>query len=221
MVSVNRLAIQPYQRIDWTWPVALAALAKDGTLDRRQLLDGAVGALLRGGTPVVLRGYREVYQAMAPSADEIPTRDLARLLPDTASAVAGLALAELQRAQAAGHLTTAAAVTAARDLLGRTEKKLVTAGLSWLDQLGSDAAEIVPAVTVAFGHSAVDIQRRAVTLAAQAGRAGAAGPGDPGRRSSWPRRPSQPTCGRGWRPGSGRRRPNVRRRPIARPRSYR
>jgi hypothetical protein len=202
MVVGNRLAIQPYQRIDWTWPVALAALAKDGTLDRRQLLDGAVGALLRGGTPVVLRGYREVYQAMAvdiPVA-EIPTRDLARLLPDTASAVAGLALAELQRAQAAGHLTTAAAVTAARDLLGRTEKKLVTAGLSWLDQLGSDgrrdrASGDSRVWTLRSGHPAPRGD-----VGAQAGRAGAAGPGDPGGgrrgRGGPPGRPAGAAGGR-------------------------
>src|SRR5262249_41017181 len=84
-----RLAIAPHQRARWTWPVALAALATDGTLDRRQLLDGCVGALLRGGTPAVLRGYSEIYQVLVPAVDEIPAPDLARLLPGTASAVAG------------------------------------------------------------------------------------------------------------------------------------
>src|SRR5262249_17672728 len=69
---------------------------------------------------------------------------------------------------AAGRVTVAPAAIGV--LAGRAEKKLVTAGLAWLEAAArarpDTADEVAEAATVAFGQSTFDVQKRAVALVA-------------------------------------------------------
>jgi Family of unknown function (DUF6493) len=152
------------------WPAALATLVDEGRLDRAVIIDACLGRLLRGGTPTQLRTYLQIYHALQVSLDEATTRtrDLLPLLPDSVSTVAGLAQAELRRIDEAGRLATETLAQASQATLFRPEKKLAAAQLSWLEAVikrsPDRAPELLPALTVAFGHPAPEVQQKAVAL---------------------------------------------------------
>jgi hypothetical protein len=117
------------------WPGALATLAAEGRLDRAVLLSGCLGRLLRGGMADNLIAYRQIYQALQTTLDEVAgrVRDLVALLPDAPTTVASLAQADLRRLAEAGRLATGTLAETSRAALARPEKKLVASQLAWLN----------------------------------------------------------------------------------------
>jgi hypothetical protein len=152
------------------WPAAVATLVGEGRLDRAAVLDGCLGRLLRGGTANAVRAYQQIYDALRVTLDELADRAqvLVRLLPDAPSTVAGLAHAELRRLDQAGRLPTGTLAETSRAVLFRSEKKLATTQLGWIEAVlkrdPGSADELLSTVTVAFGHAAPAIQQRAVAL---------------------------------------------------------
>jgi hypothetical protein len=150
---------------------ALARLAEQGRLDRTMLLDGCLSRFLKGERPGSLRAFVELHNDLAPTLDETTARSSVylRLLPDAHSTVAALAQGALRRLDDAGRLDRAQLLEAGRSVLFRAEKGMVKTQLSWLDSAArrdrAEAGQIVSLLTVAFGHPAIDVQERALTLA--------------------------------------------------------
>ncbi|MER7367676.1 DUF6493 family protein, partial [Nonomuraea wenchangensis] len=150
------------------WLAALTTLAREGGIDRDLLLDGCVRRFLRGGPVVGLRFFARLHERLEPTYDEVRERAAAylRLLPAAPGSVADLALRHLRRLADLGPQDVGEAV---RALLSRPERRLVTAGLTWLDEYvrdrhaGLDA--FAPALADAFRCPSADVQGRAVRLA--------------------------------------------------------
>ncbi|GAB2934670.1 hypothetical protein GCM10027280_23170 [Micromonospora polyrhachis] len=155
------------------FPTTLALLAGEGRLDRKVLLDGCLGRFLRGDRPGALRPFLLLHETLTPTVDELADRvlDYARLLPDASSTVAGLAQRALRVIDDAGRLELATLLDVSRQTLLRREKGLVKAQLGWLDRVArrhpDRAGEVLDVVSVAFGHEALDVQDRALTVVAR------------------------------------------------------
>lgn len=151
-------------------PGVLAHLVGDGTLERKMILDQTVDRLLRGGKPQVVRPFVLLHDALAPDLDEVSGHalDYARLLPEAPGAVATLAQKALRTVDEAGRLELETLLDTSGPTLVRKEKTLVKAQLTWLEKVTrrepARAAEILETVAVAFGHPALDVQERALTL---------------------------------------------------------
>ncbi|MET7326684.1 hypothetical protein [Nonomuraea sp. NPDC005650] len=149
-----------------TWLAALTELAGQGRRDL--LLDGCVRRFLRGGEATDLRFFVRLHELLEPSRDEVSKRavDYLRLLPAAPGAVAEMALRHLRGLD---HLDRAEVAEALRALLFRAERKLVTAGLTWLDAVApgwpGDLDELAPALGYAFACESADVQGRAVRVA--------------------------------------------------------
>ncbi|MFG3055429.1 DUF6493 family protein [Kitasatospora sp. NPDC048239] len=156
---------------DNQWPKVLTALAGEGLLDRAELIDLCLGRLLRGDRPGNLRGFLQLYTALAPDAEEIlaRARDHVRLAADGAPGAAKVSQAALRSVDARLPAELFAELTAG--VLARPEKALATAQLSRVDAAlrrdpaGSDG--LLPAVAEAFTHPAPAIQEQALRLAAR------------------------------------------------------
>ncbi|MEU6797340.1 DUF6493 family protein [Nonomuraea wenchangensis] len=150
------------------WLAALTTLAREGGIDRDLLLDGCVRRFLRGGPVVGLRFFARLHERLEPTYDEVRERAPAylRLLPAAPGPVADLALRHLRRLAEPGPEDVGEAV---RALLSRPERKLVTAGLAWLDEYARDRHAgldaFAPALADAFRCPSADVQGRAVRLA--------------------------------------------------------
>nr|WP_055502869.1 DUF6493 family protein [Nonomuraea pusilla] len=147
---------------------ALRRLAGSGRVSRDLLLDGCVRRFLRGGAAPDLRFFVRLHELLEPAPDEVAgrARDYLRLLPAAPGPVAETAL---RRLRGIGPLDPADSVEAVQSLLVRAERKLVTAGLTWLDRLAKetpgDLDELAPALAYAFACESADVQGRAVRLA--------------------------------------------------------
>jgi Family of unknown function (DUF6493) len=164
-----------------SWPLALAALATSGRLERGRLLDRCLGRLLQGGPAAELRGLLLLHEALDPTLEEVAARvrDYTRLLADGASRVAVAAQRALRRLDDAGRLEPDRLLEASRAVLFRPERQLVRGQLSWLDAAARHrprrAAEVLAAVSVAFAQESAELQTRAVSLVVRhAGHADAA-----------------------------------------------
>lgn len=161
-------ALQWEAEPDKGWLHALTELAAGGRIDRVMLLDGCLGRFLRGGSALELRFFARLHAALEPTQAEVQdrARDYLRLLPTAPGPVAEQAQYQVRRLPPPDPAEFAEAV---QSLLYRPEKKLVRAGLSWLDQVLKVAPEhaelAAEAVAIAFAHEASDIQERAVRLA--------------------------------------------------------
>ncbi|MEV6306650.1 DUF6493 family protein [Actinoplanes sp. NPDC051861] len=152
------------------FPIVIADLVAEGRLDRATILDATVDRLVRGDRTNALRPFALMHDALAPTLDEMARHVPAygRLLPHAPSAVAGLAQKALRAVDDAGRLDLQTLLEVSAATLLRTEKTLVKTQLTWLERVlrrePSRAGEIVETVAVAFGHPALDIQERALTL---------------------------------------------------------
>ncbi|GAA4602713.1 hypothetical protein BJY16_004339 [Actinoplanes octamycinicus] len=159
------------------FPGVVAELVAEGTLARPAILDLTVDRLLRGGKPHDVRPFVLLHDALAPTVDELAghAADYARLLPEAPGTVATLAQRSLRAVDEAGRLELETLLEASQPTLVRTEKTLVKAQLSWLERVArrqpDRAGEVLETVAAAFGHPALDVQERALTLIGkQAGR---------------------------------------------------
>ncbi|MEV4625164.1 DUF6493 family protein [Micromonospora sp. NPDC049523] len=151
-------------------PATLTALAAEGRVDRAVLLDGVLGRFLRGDRVAALRAFVVLHDELAPTEAELTARvgRYVRLLPDAHSTVATLAQRALRRLDDNGRLELDTLLQGSRQLLARPEKMLVKAQLSWLDRVAKRerdrVGEVLETVAVAFGHDALDVQERALTI---------------------------------------------------------
>ncbi|MFG1680015.1 DUF6493 family protein [Nonomuraea sp. NPDC049269] len=155
-----------------TWLESLAVLQSEGTIDRGLLIDGCLRRFLRGGSAGDLRFFVRLHELVEPTYTEVASRarDYLRLLPAAPGVVAELALRHLRRFDALDPADVAEALQA---LLFRPERKLVSVGLTWLDQAARDADdnadEYALALAYAFACESPDIQVRAARLALKHG----------------------------------------------------
>ncbi|MEU4038229.1 DUF7824 domain-containing protein [Streptomyces collinus] len=153
-----------------SWQCALAALAREGLLDRADLVDACVARLLRGGGPTDHRIFLPLLTELALTREEQRTRipDWTALARDAVSPVASHAQAVLAGLALDGGLTSRQLAEASEGLVFRAEKKLVRAQLVLLGKvLSRDAgatAELLPVVGQAFGHEDSEVQERALKL---------------------------------------------------------
>ncbi|MFD0477488.1 DUF6493 family protein [Nonomuraea thailandensis] len=151
-----------------SWLAALRKLQREGRIGREVLLDGCLRRFLRGGQAADLRFFVRLHELLEPTYDEVSKRrnDYLRLLPVAPGAVAEPMLRHLRRLE---DLDPGDVTEAVRALLSRGERKLLTAGLTWLDEVARDpAAELeplAPALGYAFACESADVQGRAVRLA--------------------------------------------------------
>ncbi|MER8188427.1 DUF6493 family protein [Kitasatospora sp. NPDC094015] len=156
---------------DNEWPKVLTVLAGEGVLDRAELIDLCVGKLLRGDRPGNLRGFLQLYAALALDPEEVLTRarDHVRLAADGAPTTAKAAQAALVPVDDRLSPEVFAELTAA--VLARPEKTLATTQLSRvaaaLRRNPATADGLLPAVGVAFTHPSAAVQERALRLTAQ------------------------------------------------------
>ncbi|GAB3143885.1 DUF6493 family protein [Microbispora hainanensis] len=146
---------------------AVARRASDGVLERGTLLEGCAGAFFDGET----RPFTDLYAALRPSPEEIPVRDLARLVPTAPGTVVQLAVSELRRADDAGLLSDELFAEATETLMFRPEKTIVRAALTWA-QAGTRGSRertgaALRAFAAAFGSAHRDIAERAVDAASR------------------------------------------------------
>jgi hypothetical protein len=159
-----------------TWLAALRDLESEGRIPRDLLLDGCLRRFLRGGAATDLRFFVHLHELLEPTHDEVGkrARDYLRLLPAAPGTVAELSLRHLRRLPDA--LEPADVAEALRSLLHRPERKLVTAGLTWFDEVakaGGDAGrgtggeldEVASGLGHAFACESGDVQGRAVRMA--------------------------------------------------------
>ncbi|NJP88001.1 hypothetical protein HCN51_00770 [Nonomuraea sp. FMUSA5-5] len=162
-----------------SWLAALAELQREGRIGRDLLLDGLLRRFLRGGQPADLRFFVRLHELLDPTYDDVSKRrrDYLRLLPAAPGIVAEPALRHLRRLD---DLDPGEVTEAVLALLSRGERKLLTAGLTWLDELardpGADLETLAPALGYAFACESADVQGRAVRVAVKhARRFGVAG----------------------------------------------
>ncbi|MEU4515214.1 hypothetical protein AB0G05_37440 [Nonomuraea wenchangensis] len=150
------------------WLTALTTLTGERVIDRELLLDGCVRRFLLGGPVGGLRFFARLHERLEPTYDEVRERAPAylRLLSAAPGSIADLALRHLRRLAELGPEDVGEAV---RALLPRPERRLVTAGLGWLDEYARDRHAgldaFTPALAAAFRSPSADVKGRAVRLA--------------------------------------------------------
>ncbi|MBO3738900.1 DUF6493 family protein [Actinoplanes flavus] len=152
------------------FPTAVVSLVAEGRLERKDILTALVDRLVRGDKPNALRPFVLLHDELAPTVDEIAGHalDYARMLADSAGPVATLAQRALRTLDDAGRLDRETLLDTSATVLLRKEKTLVKAQISWLEKVArrepGRAGEVFETIAVAFGHPALELQERALTL---------------------------------------------------------
>ncbi|WP_436762875.1 DUF7824 domain-containing protein [Streptosporangium sp. V21-05] len=150
---------------------ALSALAAADGARRSALLQGCVRRFLLGGSVTDLRFFVRLHEVLDPAPHEIEpqARDYLRLLPAAPGPVAELALRHLRGLDELDVLDPFDLVEGWEAVLFRPERKLVRAGLTWMDQRvrlsPGLAASIAGPLALAFASDSVELQERALKLA--------------------------------------------------------
>ncbi|MFP5334003.1 MAG: DUF6493 family protein [Actinomycetes bacterium] len=153
-----------------TWCGAVVALTAEGLLDRSEVLDLCLGALLRGGKREHVGWFVGLHDALAPTDDEVAARlrTYTGLLASGAGPAATLAQRFLKGLDAAGRLDADVVADATRAALARREKGLATAQLSWVQRVARRRPDAVGdlAVAVADGlaHERRDVAERVLAV---------------------------------------------------------
>ncbi|TKK91698.1 hypothetical protein FDA94_02695 [Herbidospora galbida] len=156
---------------DWKWNSAynentvigaLAALAAEGRLDRKALLDGCVTRFLTHGHDRDIELFTILWERLRPEPAEIPVVDLVRVLPVAAPPLVLLATGELGRVPLDAGLFGEAVGA----LAFRPEKKHVTTALQWIALARPEEADgALAALATVFGQETPALRDRAVRLA--------------------------------------------------------
>ncbi|GGS50058.1 hypothetical protein GCM10010156_05970 [Planobispora rosea] len=150
------------------WLGALLNLAETGRVRREALIEGCVRRFLLGGTAVDLRFFTRLHEALDPSPAEAAPhiRDYLQLLPASPGPVAESAMKLLR---ACDGLTADDLAEAWEALVFRSERKLVRAGLSWLDRSVRRTPALADAAAAplarAFAADSAELLEKAVELA--------------------------------------------------------
>ncbi|GAA3221671.1 DUF7825 domain-containing protein [Nonomuraea helvata] len=162
----------------------ITRLVEDGLLERKTVIDGLIGRLLRDG-PSATAALAILHDRLDLDIDESAERagDYVRLLPAGPVPVADLALAQLRRLEEAGRLEEELFAEAVQALAFRPEKKLLRAAVSWAgDAVLRDAGRVdavLGALSLIFAQDTLALQERAVRLAVKVARQA----GEPGREA--------------------------------------
>ncbi|GAA3409467.1 hypothetical protein [Streptosporangium vulgare] len=152
----------------------LSALAAADGARRSELLRGCVRRFLLGGSVAELRFFVRLHETLDPAPHEIEpqARDYLRLLPAAPGPVAELALRHLRGLDGldgGDGLDPLDLVEGWEAVLFRPERKLVRAGLTWMDQRvrlsPGLAASIAGPLALAFASESAELQERALKLA--------------------------------------------------------
>ncbi|GAA0458011.1 hypothetical protein Aca07nite_70730 [Actinoplanes capillaceus] len=152
------------------FPAAVVSLVAEGRLERKDILTSVVDRLVRGDKPNALRPFVLLHDELAPTVDEIAGHalDYARMLAEGAGPVAALSQRALRTLDDAGRLDLETLLDTSATALLRKEKTLVKAQISGLEKVArrepGRAGEVFETIAVAFGHPALDIQERALTV---------------------------------------------------------
>ncbi|MFC4071466.1 DUF6493 family protein [Actinoplanes subglobosus] len=152
---------------------AVAALVAEGRLERKTILVAVIDRLARGDKPNALRPFVLLHDELAPTVDEIAAHalDYARLLAEGPGVIATLAQRCLRTLDDTGRLDLDTLLEASRPALLRKEKTPVKAQITWLEKVArrepERAGEVFETIAAAFGHPALEIQERALTLIAK------------------------------------------------------
>ncbi len=147
---------------------ALRTLAAADGERRETLLQGCVRRFLLGGPATELRFFVRLHEALEPAPHEIEpqARDYLRLLPAAPGPVAELALRHLRGLDGLDPLDL---LEGWESVLFRPERKLVRAGLTWLDQRvrlsPGLATSIAGPLALVLAADSAELQERALTLA--------------------------------------------------------
>ncbi|MET9882040.1 DUF6493 family protein [Streptomyces sp. NPDC006430] len=153
------------------WPSELAALAEEGIVERRVLVDGCVARLLRGGRHNQLKFFLAMLERLelTPAEERERTAEWIAMAADGPSPLAGHAQQVLAQLFDGGQLSTERLVAMSQRVLLRPEKKLVRAQLTLLGKaLRRDPAArhaLLPVVGGVFGHEDTVLQERGLGLA--------------------------------------------------------
>ncbi|WP_433790023.1 DUF6493 family protein [Actinoplanes sp. CA-252034] len=149
---------------------AVAALVAEGRLERKTILAAIADRLARGDKPTALRPFVLLHDELAPTVDEIAAHalDYARLLAEGPGPIATVAQRCLRSLDDTGRLDLDTLLEASLPALLRKEKTLVKAQITWLEKAAGReperAVEVFETIAAAFGHPALDIQERALTV---------------------------------------------------------
>ncbi|MEV0739016.1 DUF6493 family protein [Streptomyces sp. NPDC050549] len=152
------------------WVDAIARLTVEGALDRKRTVDACVARLLRGGSTLDHRAFLRVLKGLALTREEERehTADWLALASDAVPTVASHAQGVLGSLALDGELAPRRLAEMSEAVLFRSEKKLVRAQLVLLGKVlardASAAAEVLPALAFAFGHTDTEVQERALKL---------------------------------------------------------
>ncbi|HWS35150.1 MAG TPA: DUF6493 family protein [Actinoplanes sp.] len=155
------------------FPGAVAALVAEGRLDRKTILAATIDRLTRGDKPNALRPFVILHEALAPTVDEIAeySPDYHLLLAEAPGPIAALGQTALRTLDDSGRLDPETLLDASIPLLTRREKTLVKTQMAWLERVArrepGRAGAVYETIAAAFGHPALDIQERALTLIAR------------------------------------------------------
>ncbi|WP_430790952.1 DUF6493 family protein [Actinoplanes sp. G11-F43] len=154
------------------FPGATAALVAEGRLDRKTILAATVDRLTRGDKPNALRPFAVLHDCLAPTVDEIAeyAPDYLRMLAEGPGPLAALAQTALRILDDHGRLDLDLLLDTSAPVLIRKEKSLVKAQIAWLEKVArrdpGRVGEVTVAISGGFGHPALDIQERALAVAA-------------------------------------------------------
>ncbi|NYV78552.1 DUF6493 family protein, partial [Streptomyces sp. UH6] len=168
--DAGRAMANLYSGDDDSWVSVLTRITAEGLLERREMVDGCLARLLRGGPPADLRVFQRLLAALELTGEERRARtgDWLALAGDAMSTVAGYAQAALGEMALAGELTDRQLADLSASVLFRTEKKLVRSQLVLLGKVLAarpGAVDLLlPGVAHAFGQADADARERAVKL---------------------------------------------------------
>ncbi|WP_157752090.1 DUF6493 family protein [Actinoplanes derwentensis] len=155
------------------WRAQLIALTETGEVARATLIDRCVEGLMSGGRVPEIRGFQKLLAEVDPTEDELAERaaDWAGLAGRADAPTAGRALESLRRLRDAGRLDTGLLAETSYAVLSRPEKTLVRSHLKLLAEAlrrtPEDAADLLPPIATAFGHTDTTVQEQAWKLVAQ------------------------------------------------------
>lgn len=154
---------------DRYWSTALVHLARDGTIDRSELIDRALAALRRNASWPALRWFSLLLEELDLSADEEAERAgrYASLLAAPNPQVVGLAQPMCERLLANGVLRPDEVLPHADAAFFHPTKTLATAQLRLLGSIGADLAwrdGAAACVGPALAHTRADVQAAALAV---------------------------------------------------------
>lgn len=169
-LAMNEHAKAMYAPNEVAWLDALPALTADGLIDRDQLHRRALGALLQDAPWQRLHWYGALIERLAPTLDEVAAASDAylSLLRAACPQVVALGQAAAARLLDADRIRPDEFLECGDAPLFGKDKRTGLAQLKLLARFVTDPAwrdEVLSAVTTAFAHPQLDVQRAALKLA--------------------------------------------------------